>query len=78
MIGYAANQKGYKLRNANKGEVVVSIDVLFDEQSSTHAIIVDPRSQDAESEPNEDPSADYGLTPDENVVERIQRTGFWL
>eukprot|EP00171_Calliarthron_tuberculosum_P013859 IDg13859t1 len=51
-----------------KGELVVLIDVLFDEQPSTDAIIVDLVAQKAEEEPNRDPSADYEPDPIENYV----------
>ncbi len=32
MLGYATNQKAYKLWNVSKGEITVSRDVVFDEK----------------------------------------------
>ncbi len=35
MLGYATNQKAYKLWDVSKGEITVSRDVLFDEKESS-------------------------------------------
>ncbi len=35
MLGYAANQKAYKLWDIGKGEIAVSRDVVFDEHAQS-------------------------------------------
>eukprot|EP00171_Calliarthron_tuberculosum_P000829 IDg829t1 len=52
MIGYASNQKGYKLWDTNKAEVVVSRDVTLDERPSTDAILVEHDTSEQGGEPD--------------------------
>ena len=59
MIGYASNYKGYKLWDENKGEVVVSRDVKFEENPSTDAIIPKIDVLQQGGEPNNDFSSDH-------------------
>eukprot|EP00171_Calliarthron_tuberculosum_P022896 IDg22896t1 len=58
-LGYATNQKGYKLLNESKGEIIVSRDVKFDENSSLNAEISDPSKIAEDTEPDEDSSPSY-------------------
>lgn len=69
LIGYPRNQKGYKLWDENKGEVVISRDVVFDEYPSVHAVIGENAVRDAGGDLDDDPSPDYHPVMDEKDAE---------
>lgn len=77
MIGYAPNQKGYKIFDESKGEIFISRVVTFSEQPSTDAIIGEGENFDSELERGDDNSPDYKPAddPDNNPDETFAKTG---
>lgn len=67
-IGYASNQKGYKLYDEDKGEVVISRDVVFDERPSANAAMGEDEALDSGGDVDDDRSPDFEPPKDTNIA----------
>ncbi len=74
MLGYAANQKAYKLRDTNKGEIAVSRDVVFNE-NGTISNECKKRNDIDIGNYNEDPSDDYVPSDESGNSEDSEEAG---